>query len=187
MMALETVRRRRTVPNQTVKLCSSQRVLRAQKFDEPAAFPHFRVLSLVTAGRDSGNFSFEISNICEHLQYYLNVIKRAKESGYKLTEITIGLSAFDEQRQDDVEQKIKQPLSEQNNDVSFVMDQKRTAARSYYQSVAFRIYIKDHKDSKFLIMDGGLTDWTQQWLGSKKERLLISGFGSERFIYCFGE
>jgi hypothetical protein len=33
MMALETVRRRRAMPNQTVKLCSSQRVLRAQKFD----------------------------------------------------------------------------------------------------------------------------------------------------------
>ena len=29
------------------------------------------------------------------------------------------------------------------------------------------------------IADGGFVDWTQQLLGSKKERLLIAGFGME--------
>jgi len=35
-------------------------------------------------------------------------------------------------------------------------------------------------------VDGGFTDWTQQLLSNRKERLLISGMGSERFVFCFG-
>jgi hypothetical protein len=30
------------------------------------------------------------------------------------------------------------------------------------------------------LVDGGSTDWTQQLLGNRKERLLISGLGLER-------
>jgi len=32
-------------------------------------------------------------------------------------------------------------------------------------------------DREIEIADGGFVDWTQQLLGNKKERLLISGFG----------
>lgn len=32
-------------------------------------------------------------------------------------------------------------------------------------------------DQEIDIADGGFTDWTQQLLNNKKERLLISGFG----------
>ena len=35
------------------------------------------------------------------------------------------------------------------------------------------------------LADGGFTDWTQQLVGSKKERLLISGMGCERVVALF--
>ena len=33
--------------------------------------------------------------------------------------------------------------------------------------------------NRYPIVDGGFTDWTARLLGNKKERLLISGIGSE--------
>ena len=40
--------------------------------------------------------------------------------------------------------------------------------------------------AEFFLADGGFTDWTRRLLSDRKERLLISGLGSERFILCFG-
>jgi len=186
VMALECVQRRRQNPEETVKLCSSFRVLRAQKFSEPAAFAHFRVLSLCTAGRDTGNFGFEIESITEHVQYYLDLIDSSQKSGYQTGKIHVVMSAFDVDQLSAVEQKIIKPLIKKNSKIIFNIDQNRTEARGYYVSVVFQIYVSDKKGAQFLLVDGGLTDWTQQLLSSKKERLLISGFGSERFIFCFG-
>jgi hypothetical protein len=185
VMALECVRRRRNNPHKTVKLCSSFRVLRAQKFSEPAAFAHFRVLSLCTSGRDRGNFGFEIESVTEHVQYYLNLIKYSAQRGYHTDRTDVILTAFDKNKRSVVENEIIQPLAKKNSRVRFDLDHNRTEARGYYVSFAYRIYVSDQSNQRFLIVDGGLADWTQKLLSSKKERLLISGFGSERFILCF--
>jgi len=36
-----------------------------------------------------------------------------------------------------------------------------------------------------MLVDGGFTTWTQQLLSNRKERLMTSGLGSERFCACF--
>jgi hypothetical protein len=36
-----------------------------------------------------------------------------------------------------------------------------------------------------LLIDGGFTDWTQQLMSNRKERLMTSGLGSERLCACF--
>jgi len=185
VMAMECITRRRSNFKKNITLCSSFRVLRGQKFSEPATFAHFRVLSLCTSGRDRGNFGFEILSVSEHVQYYLNLIAHAQNNGYRTGPIHVVLSAFDTGRLSDVEEKILQPLVQKNSQTHFRIDQNRTQARGYYNSVVFQIYVHDTSGRNFLIVDGGLTDWTQQLLSSKKERLLISGFGSERFIFCF--
>ncbi len=51
----------------------------------------------------------------------------------------------------------------------------------YYSNVRFQLYVQC-KGERCFIADGGDTDWTQALLNNKKERFLISGFGSERFI-----
>jgi|GEM_PF-4488011 len=40
-------------------------------------------------------------------------------------------------------------------------------------------------DTDYFLVDGGFTDWTQKLLSNRKERLLISGLGSERLLTCF--
>ena len=48
------------------------------------------------------------------------------------------------------------------------------------------MYARDKIDTDYFLVDGGFTDWTQQLLSNRKERLLISGMGSERFVSVFG-
>ena len=58
--------------------------------------------------------------------------------------------------------------------------------QGYYSGVRFQMYARDQAGTEYFIVDGGFTDWTQQLLSNHKERLLISGMGSERFVSLFG-
>ena len=64
-------------------------------------------------------------------------------------------------------------------------DQDRQTGRGYYADVCFCIHARDRSGADYLLVDGGLTTWTQQLLSNRKERLLTSGIGSERLCACF--
>ena len=49
----------------------------------------------------------------------------------------------------------------------------------YYRSFALRISPKAPDGGSYPIVDGGFTDWTARLLSNRKERLLISGIGTE--------
>jgi hypothetical protein len=53
-----------------------------------------------------------------------------------------------------------------------------------YTGARFGIYVEDRTATEYFLVDGGFTNWTQQLLSDRKERLLISGLGSERFVSC---
>jgi len=90
-MAVECARRRKTNPA-TVRLCNSHRVLRMQPFDDPNFRPHFRLFSLVTAGRDTGSRQFEIAALVEHLRFYLQLFRNLNEVGFVLHEPLVELT-----------------------------------------------------------------------------------------------
>jgi hypothetical protein len=89
---LEAARRRRGNRARTVKLCSSQRLMRLQPFDNPGYTRHFRLFSLVTAGRDAGNFSFECAALREQLQVYLRLLGALPSLGFRIGAITVELA-----------------------------------------------------------------------------------------------
>jgi hypothetical protein len=51
----------------TVSLACSHRVLRAQRYQDSGALSHFRLFSLCSAGRDTGNLRFETSALTDHV------------------------------------------------------------------------------------------------------------------------
>jgi hypothetical protein len=59
-------------------------------------------------------------------------------------------------------------------------DPERTSG--YYHGLCFKIYLDGEE-----IGDGGFVDWTQRLLGNRKERLLISGVGVDRFASLGGQ
>ncbi len=63
--------------------------------------------------------------------------------------------------------------------ITFAINLDRAAGMNYYQNGCFKISAENSADVRYPIVDGGFTDWTQQLVSSKKERLLVSGIGTE--------
>lgn len=85
----------------------------------------------------------------------------------------------------EIERKAISELQEKYPTATFCFDIERIAGIGYYENLCFKIVAKNKAGMIFPIADGGMTDWTKKLLASKKERLLISGFGSELFCKNF--
>lgn len=84
-----------------------------------------------------------------------------------------------------IDKKLVRPLRERYPHVSFFYDAGRIAGIGYYPSLAFKLTAVTNNGSAVPLADGGLVPWTQKLLESKKERLFISGFGTELFCRTF--
>jgi hypothetical protein len=199
--AIECARRRRRSPS-TVQLCASQRMVRLQPFDRPGFAPHFRLFSLVTAGRDLGSERFETDALREHLAVYLRLLDGLAPLGYRFGDVEVAISDTELWRETPawptsvvdprseldgaperartrlahVKERVVDPLA--RPDVRFRFDLTRNG-RAYYPTLCFRIDATDREGERYPLGDGGLTNWTQALLDNKKERLLVSGIGTE--------
>jgi hypothetical protein len=71
------------------------------------------------------------------------------------------------------------PLRDEFPEARFRVNQERLEGLGYYHSFTLRISPQAPDGNRYPVVDGGFTDWTARLLGNKKERLLISGIGSE--------
>lgn len=191
VLALECARRRQQIlrsdPRATdrIKLSTSHRLLRAQKFEGPASFQHFTIFTLCTAGRDEGSFQFETEALLEQLDFYVRLLDKAGELGYTIEDVRVSVTALDEQRIDTLQAGVVDPLTAKHPNVRVGFDQDRQSGRGYYANTCFQIRARDRSGADYLLVDGGFTTWTQQLLSNRKERLMTSGLGSERVCACF--
>lgn len=170
--------------NKRVKLCSSQRLVRAQPTDNPNSFAHFRLFGLCTSGRDEGCCKFEKESLYEHLTFYIKLIDRLKSLDYKFSSIIIELIVYDP-----VFMKIAADLDNKINEMNCTIHIKTEISekykQTYYKGMGFHLHACNSTGEKLFLADAGFTDWTQNLLNNKKERLLISGLGTERVVHCF--
>jgi hypothetical protein len=187
VMALECALRRRELlksqdnTRQPVKLCASQRVVRAQNFNRPDMVAHFRLFALCSAGRAKGSLQFEFASLVEHLQFYIRFLSSLAETGYSLVDVRFTLTDLDNGvNHESLRTSVIEPLAANFPGVIFALDPDRQAGRGYYEKFCFGIYARDAQGIDHNLVDGGFTNWTQQLLSNAKERLLISGIGIER-------
>ncbi len=167
--------------SKTIKCCSSHRLLRTQSFEEEKFSAHFRVFALVSAGRDTGHFTFEMAQLEEHIRFYLTLciklnILRAAE---------VQVSDFSGEIPAPLIEEMFRRLWESFKEVGFLLAPDRTEARNYYTPLAFRIRFRDREGRSWDLVDGGFTNWTQLLLNSRKERFLSSAIGSELLFRVF--
>ena len=192
VLALECARRRRASdrdkghPEADTRLCASHRLLRPHLPDNPASFPHFRIFSLCTAGRDQGSYGFEVAALREHLEFYVRLLQSAQQAGFRLEGVRTSITVFDQSRYQVLKAEVLDKLALSYSEVEFMFNQAHGSRPGYYSGVRFQMYARDKTGTDYFIVDGGFTDWTQQLLSNGKERLLISGMGSERFVALFG-
>jgi hypothetical protein len=90
-----------------------------------------------------------------------------------------GVAALPDARHSQLEHDVITPLREEFPEARFRMNQQRLEGLGYYHSFALRISPQAPDGKRHSIVDGGFTDWTARLLGNGKERLLVSGIGSE--------
>jgi hypothetical protein len=90
-----------------------------------------------------------------------------------------GIAALPDARHPQLEAYVIAPLRDEFPDAEFRVNQQRLEGLGYYRSFTLRISPQAPDGNRYPIVDGGITDWTARLLGNRKERLLISGIGSE--------
>ena len=192
VLALECAVRRRTrlrTPggqNELVRLCASHRLLRAQSYGDPLALAHFRLFALCTAGRDRGSFRFELAALHEQLGICMRLLTGAKAAGYRIAHLRVAVTDLTAGRQEEaLRSAVLDPLAAKYPTVQVGFDPDRPDGRTYYTNACFHIFASDSAGQEYQVGDGGFTTWTQRLLSNAKERLLISGLGTERLCGIF--
>ena len=193
VLALECASRRRLLLRRTpqsrerIHLSASHRVVRAQAYyAAPGVLSHFRLLGLCTAGRDEGAFQFETTSLVEHIAFYVRLLHEVSRLGYQTYRVRVTLTDLEDRlREQILTSQVFTPLMAQHPGILCELDPNRETGRGYYAGVCFHIYATNNEGTELELIDGGFTTWTQQLLSNRKERMLISGLGTERLCNQF--
>ena len=188
VLALECALRRRELlradPKSTepVHLAASHRLLRGQRYAGPGHVSHFSAFVLCSAGRDQGSLQFELSALAWHIRFYLTAMRAFLGPG-----VPLHLSATDFRPEPGelLQTQLLSPLRAEFADVDCRLDSQRTSGRGYYRDLCFHVHATAPSGQRLELVDGGSVNWTQQLLSSSKERLVISGLGTERLCTAF--
>ena len=190
VLALECALRRRELLRmhpksiETVHLAASHRLLRAQHYQNPRSVAHFGTFALCSAGRDQGNLQFELSTLGLHLRFYLTALRAFLGPDVPLQVLITDFRP--EPRLERIETQLLLGICSEFEGVDCGFDQGRTKGKGYYLDLCFHIYATTASGQRLELVDGGSVNWTQKFLSSAKERLMISGIGSERLCGEFG-
>ena len=114
----------------SVHLAASHRLLRGQKISPgPSVRQHFRLFSLCSAGRDTGNLQFETQTVRVHVGFYLSALK--KFLGSK-TSLRVAVSDFGAEAPRPVAQSdLVDKLQSSYKGMKIGLDQDRKQGRGY--------------------------------------------------------
>jgi RimJ/RimL family protein N-acetyltransferase len=184
VLALECAMRRKrmlSVENNSsgpIHVAARQRVLRPQFYNDSKLATHFSIFALCSAGRDLGGRRFEVFALAQHVRFHIEVLRKFLGS-----EVRIIVSLSDFAPGDDreaLERGFLQPIRDEFTNVTCVIDNERQSGRGYYRDLCCKIHVRIKSGEKIEVADGGSVDWTSKLLSNAKERLVISGIGSER-------
>lgn len=189
ILALECALRRqelaRSEPTNAtpVHLACSHRVVRTQRYRSYSALQHFRLFSLCSAGRTTGNLRFEIDVTTNHIRFYLGSLRNFLGSDIPLRVTIIDLSP--DSHDDAIFSAPLENLKREFDNVNIDLEKTQTRETEYYHKLRFHVYASPTRGHEIELVEGGDTDWAQKLLNNAKERLIISGIGSERLCEKF--
>lgn len=176
MLALETALRiKKKTHKHPVDLCAVQRIVRTQPFEGDFR-SHFSPFCRTTSSLDTGSYAFEKHAIYQHIRMYKDILHEILHAGIK-----VNIQARKGYKHThNLITSVRDHLTDKLPDVYFTADHSESA-NNYYKGMQFYIIaVKDGNDIP--VGEGGLTDWTQQLTGNKKERFLISGIGLDLLV-----
>lgn len=93
-LALECARRRKEPAERKniTRLCTNQRVVRFPLPENPAYTAHFKLFSMVSAGRAQSSFAFEAAELREHIGVYLKLLAKLNTVDFAFEDIAVQVS-----------------------------------------------------------------------------------------------
>lgn len=178
-LALECARRLRHSPETSLRLATSQRVVRAQRLPPLAQRvgvsrhfrQHFRMFVLTTAGRELKDHGFVVEALREHILTHLRALQLLERDGYTIGARSLRLLATKE----------RAPLLER-----IAADFPRDLAIScevlnhpYYSGgLRFLLSVRP-AELELPLIDGGAFDWVSRLSANRKHVFVASGLGSQ--------
>lgn len=153
-------------------------MLRPQRYRENALASHFRLLALCSAGRDLGSSRSEAEALGAHIGFYVSAVRAFLGPSFHLR-----VTVTDWIRRGEPEPAVRDAAAGAvagHERVEIVLDPDREAGRGYYSGPCFHVLGQAEPGRLVQLADGGAVSWTQQYLSNSKERLVVSGLGSER-------
>jgi hypothetical protein len=169
VLALECARRRASA--EVVRLCASHRVVRAQRVKDPGHTQHFRLFTMVTAGRDPGGRTFQSDALTEQLGVWLAALRSLPE-GLEAEAVALVLAWDDAHAA--VAERVAAGLP-----IPVRRDPDRLTRSRYYQGLAYKLEVRLGGGPVVPLGDGGFVDWTAKLRQDRRERLLLGAVGSE--------
>lgn len=163
--------RRRAAGEPVVRLCASQRVVRAQRVSEPGHTQHFRLFAMVTMGRDPGGRTFQSDAVSEQLRVWLQALG-SLPVGFAAEPVALVL-AWDDAH-DAVAERLMAELP-----IPVRRDPLRLTRSRYYQGLAYKLEVRLGSGGVVPLGDGGFVDWGAKLRQDRRERLLLGAIGSE--------
>jgi hypothetical protein len=190
VLALEASARRKdllkTNPTSSVRvhLATSHRLLRGQRFGEgPGIRQHFRLFAMCSAGRDMESLRFETEMARRHITFFVRTVKRYLGARVGLR---VAVAALEERSSRKViEASVLDVLRETPDAIPVGWEEATPQGRAYYSQLRFHLYAQHPTLGEIELVDGGSVDWSRKLVNSEKERMFISGIGSERLAQLF--
>lgn len=166
-------------PADKFRFSTIQRHVRTQEIRGKGFTPHFKIGCLVTAGYDTGSFTFEKESLSEHIatmqELYLAYYK-VENVSFRFLCRNGGYS-----NSHDLASQVREYIIHRYPQIQIAVLDNPEKGNEYYQGIQYKIDIQV-KGQTYEIGDGGFVDWTQQLLQNRKERMLSTGIGFE-FMY----
>ncbi|WP_128547386.1 hypothetical protein [Larkinella soli] len=164
-------------PSEQLRLSAVHRHVRTPMVVHAGHTPHFKIGCLVSAGRDTGDFRFEMQSVAEHLSVLTAVFRDTlKAENLRFKFMTRG--GYDDPVR--LLERVRDHICSQRSDVPITLDTEPATSNTYYKGLQYKALITV-RGQEIEIGDGGFVDWTQQFLQNRKERLMTSGIGVEWF------
>jgi hypothetical protein len=154
-----------------IKYAATHRHVRTQSLTNPAFTAHFSIFCMATGGIDTGNFSFELEQLSDHINAHYSVFTNEFDKEELVVKVYL--------KQDNAtfEERLKKVLEAFKERIHIKIE-KQADAGDYYKLARFRFFLQ-RGEGEINLSDGGFVDWTQKLIPNKKHRLIISGVGTE--------
>jgi hypothetical protein len=177
VLALESERRLRANPGQTIRLATSHRCVRAQPVPQGSGYAaHFRLFCLITAGHERPDHGLLVEALSEHLATHWGALNRLERHGYSFPHRTVKILASP--ARESLARRIAASMT--GVPVTFEM-----LTHSYYDGLRFMIGARAPGGEAIPLIDGGTFVWLSKLASNRKLVFVASALGSQLAAHRF--